>query len=286
VIAPRHAPLAGRVPGRERRTITPWSLQFRQLRRNRGLSPADLSSLSGTSQGSIASYELGRRRPTRAHLSRLLECLDADEPSRNAIFAAAGFAPDFEVGRYAERGLTTREARSVVRERPWPSLLVSAADVIAANAAASRLLGLPLDSSRARRSKTLTAATRRAVGRSCDNWDELVAGTIGAFKAAQPGEASLDVPSPAHAALFHEYCAEDPVLLERFARLWVSTPPFKPTYAGRTYSVTWRTGARSRIHFEAIISCVNTVTGLYVHSWIPVDAQSHHLLERLLAGRR
>ena len=263
-----------------------WYAELRAARIDLRMTKEELADCSGLSVSSLRSYELGRRRPTREHLSRLLECVDADDPSRNAIFAAAGFAPDVEVGRYAERGLTRREAVQVVRLRPWPTLLVSGADVIAANGVARQLLGLPADSSRARRSNTRTAATRRAVGRSCENWDELVAGTIGAFKAAQPNEAVLEAPSPAFAALFHEYCAGDPVLLERFDRLWATTPAFKPTYAGRTYRVIWRATARTRIRLEAIISCVNTVTGLYVHSWIPVDAQSYQLLENLLADRR
>jgi transcriptional regulator with XRE-family HTH domain len=263
--------------------MTPWGVQFRQLRLSRGLSSADLSSLSGTSHGSIKSYEMGRRRPTREHLSRLLECLEADEPSRTAVFAAAGFAPDFEVGRYTERGLTRRDADLIVRQRPWPTLLISGANVIGANRVARKLLRLPADGSRARSSYALTAATRRAVGRSCENWDELVAGTIGAFKAAQPGEALLGAPSPAFAPLFNEYCAGDPVLLERFARLWATTPAFEPAYAGRGYGVIWRATGRARIRFEAIINCVNTVTGLYIHNWVPVDAKSHQLLEKLLA---
>ena len=72
--------------------------------------------------------------------------------------------------------------------------------------------------------------------------------------------------------------------MERFRRLWNTTPPFQPTYAGRTYSIHWRAGARTTIRFEAIITCVNTVTGLYVHNWIAADAKSHRALEGLLAA--
>jgi hypothetical protein len=219
-------------------------------------------------------------------LSQLMECLEADQPTRNVVLADAGFAPDIEVGRYAERGLTRREAGLIVRRRRWPTLLVGGVNVLAANEVARQLLELPMDGSRARRPDTLTAGTRRAIGRRCENWDELVAGTIGAFKAAEPDEASLEAPSPAFAPLFTAYCVGNPVLLERFALLWATTPAFEPTYAGRSYEVIWRATGRVRIRFDVIISCVNTVTGLYIHSWIPVDARSHRLMETLLAGRQ
>ena len=279
---PRRPPRPAPPPKTVRSTNAEWSVGLRDLRRSRNLTRDELAARSGLSADSLRSYELRRRRPTRENLSRLLECLDADRSTRNVIFADAGYASDVAIGRYAERGLTTQEAKAVVRRRTWPTLLMGGVHILAANDAATRLLSL--DGLHTRRPDAMTQAARRALGHSCENWDELVAGTIGAFKAAVPDEASLDAPSPAFAPLFAAYCVGDPVLVQRFNRLWLATPAFQPTYGGRTYNVIWRATGRTRIRFEAIVNCVNTVTGLYIHNWIAMDARSHKVLEGLLAG--
>jgi transcriptional regulator with XRE-family HTH domain len=259
-----------------------WRASLRDLRRRRNLTRSTLADRSGLSADSLRSYELGRRRPTRENLSRLLECLDADQATRNAIFADAGYASDATAGRYAERGLTRREAVAVVHRMKWPALLVGGTNILAVNDPAARVLSVR--DLRTKRPAALTQAARRAIGLRCENWDDLVAGTIAAFKATFPDEVSEEGPSPAFAPMFAAYCVGDPLLTRRLKQLWATTPAFQPTYAGRTYNVIWRSAGRARIRFEAIVNCVNTVTGLYVHNWIAVDARSHRLLETLLAG--
>jgi transcriptional regulator with XRE-family HTH domain len=263
-----------------------WNEQLRELRRGRSRTPSDLAACSGISQSSIRSYELGRRHPTREHLSRLLDCLGADAPARNVILADAGFASAVAVGTSVETSVPEKEAVQLLHRRPWPAFLVNhRADVLAVNAVAQRFLGLPPARPGAPYPSILTFATRRALASKCENWDMAVIVMIRGFKAGNPQAGTLDTPSPAFTRLLEAVCAGDPALVAKFTELWSNMPPWRGPFAGVVYETIWKGGGRQRIRFDCAINCVNAEAGLYFHDWIPADSTSFRLLEKQLAGQ-
>ncbi len=53
---------------------------------------------------------------------------------------------------------------------------------------------------------------------------------------------------------------------------------------GHMYTSIW-SAPGGAIHFTVFIGCLNTEVGLYAHTMVPADAQSHLLLDELLADR-
>ena len=259
-----------------------WNAELRAVRESRGISREELADRCGLSVNSLRSYELGRRRPTREHLSRILKCLKLDGPPRNLILVRAGFASDAPVERFPEPSIPTKEAVQLIRQRPWPAFLLNAqAEILAVSGAAWRLLGVP-DRELSRRRSVLTLATRSAIATRAENWDELVSGMIQFFKAAVPEEASLDTPGPYLASILKQLTRGDAALMERFVELWKNTPPFRGRMTGLMYRCLWKAPSGT-MGFTCHIGCLNTEIGLYAHTWIPADARSHLLLEGLLA---
>lgn len=100
---------------------------LRRWRRLRGASQLRLATEAGVSTRHLSFVETGRARPSRAMILRLAEALDVPLRERNALLAAAGFAP-----LYRESALEALEAEPVGRvlafllERmePFPAFLV------------------------------------------------------------------------------------------------------------------------------------------------------------------
>jgi len=262
-----------------------WNEELRRLRRGRNRSAAELSSACGLSQGSIRSYELGRRHPTREHLSRLLDCLEADAPTRIAILAGAGFSATPDREKNVEQSVSETDAIPLLGRRPWPAFLVNhRADVVAVNQVAERFLELQ-PTRPGRPPNVLTWVTRRALATRCVNWDATVTVMIRGFKAGNPQLESLDAPSASFAPLVDAVCAGDPVLVARFSELWEALPAWRGPFAGVVFETMWRAKRGERIRFNCAISCVNAESGLYLHDWIPADSASFRVLEKQLAAR-
>jgi transcriptional regulator with XRE-family HTH domain len=262
-----------------------WNEALRALRRRRGLASRELASRIGISFESIRSYETARRRPPRAQLARILDCLAADRPSRNLIFTGAGFAPDTPIGRFVEPDMPPLEAVRLVDRRPAPALLLDfRADVVAGNAPARKLFGLPSGRAPRRNVHALTVAASHAFAEGCENWEAVAVQTIRIIKASGVA-AETDEDAGALPPGIEALAGGQSARLHRFAELWAATPPRRDRLTGHAYPVIWRAGARSRIHLDCLMSCVNTDLGLFVHEYIPTDAKSHRALEKLLAGR-
>src|SRR5512141_2184896 len=213
-----------------------WFEQLRDLRRSRNLTTSDLATSSGMSQASIRSYESGRRHPSRQRLSNLLECLGADEHTRNLMLRSAGYAPDPVGGTYAEPNLSEREAVALIAARHWPAFLLNQrADVLGGNDVGRRLLGLPPAPANPRRGSVLELATRRDLAVRCLNWDGAMAAIIGEFKAGNPEAHWRDTSSPAFIKLLDAVCAGDSALAARFIRLWEQTPAWEGGYMRQSY---------------------------------------------------
>jgi transcriptional regulator with XRE-family HTH domain len=264
-------------------TMPDWNAQLRAAREQLGMSREALAELSGQSVESLRSYESGRRHPTREHLCRLLECMKLDKPHRNLILADAGFAPESPVERFPEPNVPMNEAAELVRGRPLPTFLLNQrAEVLALSDSAWRLVELPdLESNPTARRSVLTVATRRALASRAENWDEIVTGMIQVFKAGVPEESDLDAPGPYLKAILKQLTAGDAALTTRFVELWETAPAFEGRVTGLMYSCVWKAPVDT-IRFNCLIGCLNTEIGLYAHTWIPADAQSHLRLEELL----
>jgi transcriptional regulator with XRE-family HTH domain len=101
--------------------------QLRGWRQRRGLSQLQLSGLAEVSTRHLSWLESGKAVPSRAMVLRLCDRLDVPLRERNALLAAAGYAP-----MYAQRALddpALAAARAAVQRlldahEPWPALAV------------------------------------------------------------------------------------------------------------------------------------------------------------------
>ncbi len=122
---------------------------LQQWRRRRALSQLGLSLDAGVSQRHLSFLESGRSRPSREMVLMLAGALGLPLRERNAMLAAAGFAPMFR-----EEGLAGLEAEPVRRalgfmldqQEPYPGIVIDGHwNLLMANAAAGRMLAEFLD---------------------------------------------------------------------------------------------------------------------------------------------
>ena len=132
--------------------VTPtagYGAMLQQWRRRRALSQLGLSLDAGVSQRHLSFLESGRSRPSREMVLMLAGALGLPLRERNAMLAAAGFAPMFR-----EEGLAGLEAEPVRRalgfmldqQEPYPGIVIDGHwNLLMANAAAGRMLAEFLD---------------------------------------------------------------------------------------------------------------------------------------------
>ncbi|TAK58281.1 MAG: XRE family transcriptional regulator [Dehalococcoidia bacterium] len=263
-----------------------WNDELRSIRERRGMSRDELAERCGLSAHSLRSYELGRRRPTRDHLLDLLRCLTADERSRSIILAGAGLAPEAPVDRFREPNVPPREAARLIRHRPLPAVLLNdRTEVLAVSGAAWRLFGMPeYEANPPKHRSALTEITFRAIAARVQNWDEVIGQILQFLKAGLPADHSIESAGTPITTIVRKLAAADPSMWERFVRVWRASPPFRGRMTGHTYPGVWSVPGGT-IRFNVFVGCLNTEVGLYAHTMVPADAQSHLLLDELLAGR-
>ena len=71
-----------------------WQDPLRLARERQGLSRAELARRASLSVDTVRAYEQGRRSPTNASLTAILDALKLDRTEANNIRLALGFAPD------------------------------------------------------------------------------------------------------------------------------------------------------------------------------------------------
>jgi transcriptional regulator with XRE-family HTH domain len=262
-----------------------WNDELRSIRERRGMSRDELAERCGLSAHSLRSYELGRRRPTRDHLLDLLRCLNADERARNMILAGAGLAPEAPVDRFREPNVPPREAAQLIRRRPLPAVLLNdRTEVLAVSGAAWRLFGMPeYEANPPKHRSALTELIFRVVSERVQNWDEVIGQILQLLKASLPAGQSIESAGPPVTTIVAKLAAEDPGMWERFRKLWRATGPFRGRMTGHMYLSVW-TVPGGTIRCNVFVGCLNTEVGLYAHTMVPADAQSHQLLDKLLAG--
>lgn len=132
---PRRATLCAMVAGGEgwkersvgERPASAFGLALRQWRALRGVSQLRLGTEAGISTRHLSFVETGRSRPSRGMVLRLAEALDVPLRERNALLAAAGFAPLYRRSALEEPELAP-VARVLdfllARHEPFPAYLV------------------------------------------------------------------------------------------------------------------------------------------------------------------
>lgn len=113
--------------------------EVRRWRDARRVSQLELATRAGTTQRHLSFVETGRSLPGRPLVMRLAESLELSLRERNALLAAAGFAPAFTETNLEDPAL--RPIRRALQQvltghMPYPALVAgSHGEVIAANAA-------------------------------------------------------------------------------------------------------------------------------------------------------
>ena len=109
------------------RPPSPFGLALRQWRALRGVSQLRLGTEAEISTRHLSFLETGRSRPSRGMVLRLAEALDVPLRERNALLAAAGFAPLYRRSALEEPELAP-VARVLdfllARHEPFPAYLV------------------------------------------------------------------------------------------------------------------------------------------------------------------
>lgn len=117
---------------------------LREWRQRRRLSQLDLALEAEISTRHLSFLETGRSAPSRAMVLRLAEHLDVPLRERNALLAAAGFAPVFSERRLDDPALgAARQAMRAIllAHDPFPALAVDRHwTMVSANAAVAPLL--------------------------------------------------------------------------------------------------------------------------------------------------
>ncbi len=264
-----------------------WNKRLRAARRDLGLSPGDLATRVGLSEASVRAYEMGRRHPTREHLARILESLRVDRQSRNEIFLGAGLAPD---ALEAPGGsMTRREAIRLIHDRPWPAFVLNEVmEVIGGNRIGLKLAGLTQKDLEDRVERNVLLIAARVVAAPPTNdqmrdWGVVARRAIARMKAA--GVGTLEHPDPYFAALLDRIARSGSGLLREFAAQWESTPARAQPNVSWAFPAQWtlRNGGTVRLH--CVATRVNVQDLIEIHDFIPADATSAAMLERVIAIR-
>ena len=152
---------------------TPFGLRLREWRRSRRLTQEALAADARTSPRHLSCMEGGKAMPSEVMVLRLSEALAVPLRERNALLAAAGFAPRYA----AHRGEPIPAAlepivQQLIEAQPHPAYALDAGfDVVAANAAATALMRLFVPDGTMNVARFLTLPHLRDV---VVNWDETV----------------------------------------------------------------------------------------------------------------
>ena len=268
-----------------------WHDRLRDARRDLGLSQGDLGGMTSLSAETIRAYESGRRHPSRAHLESIVDGLGLSPLAGNSILVEAGYAPReplFPASQYPGFYFQAEELQPYIDERPWPDFVLNQPlELMAANRAAQALWQIDLANELATRSRAqlnmLSVASDHHFADRIPNWPDVMSVIIAVFK-GQPRlpESSLDEPSAYFGEVLAEFARGDPSFLPALATLWESVPA-REAKVNWTYPVVWCDPEFGEMRYLAQVSTANGVDGFAFNSWIPLDAETWMVLERVKA---
>ena len=265
-----------------------WRTKLRHARDRLGLSQRDVAGRAGVSPETVRAYESGRRRPTRERLGDLLDAIPVTAHERQDILDSAGFSTPrtlYPATEYPDYFLSIDEIQPEVERVGWPAFVLSSTnEVVAANAAVQALWGIDFEEERAKRTapqmNLLAVASERRFADRMVNWDECVGTLAAVFKGRPANPASLDDPDPYFSDVLAEFAAGDPVFLGRLVSIWVATPAMESKVRWN-YRVVWHDEDFGELRFHCLVTTASEPAGLAVNDWIPLDAETWGVLERV-----
>jgi transcriptional regulator with XRE-family HTH domain len=267
-----------------------WRSGLRDARKRLGVTQRALAAQTGISFEAIRGYESGRRRAPRDRLDQLIEALKIPNADANAIRESAGYAPVnflFAGEQYKDFFFTLDELPAAVEDTPWPQFVVNDAfEVVAANARICAVWDIDFAEEQRKRTRAqmnvLSVASDHHFADRLKNWDELIAMFVSIFKAPSPTSYSLDAPTPYFNEVIAQFLNGDPVFLARLFKIWNETPPRKAKVRS-SYKVEWEHRDAGLRRFHCIITNASYPDALSFNDWIPIDADTWHAINRLLA---
>lgn len=262
-----------------------WSTLLSLARQSVDVSRERLAAMSGVSFGSIKAYESGRRHATRPMLTKLLDAMKVSRAIKNEVLTAAGFAPeDDPVAEPSERRIKREDAIEEIGRYRWPSMLISEnAEILGANVAARKLWQIePFGNLFKLGDPAITVATHPEIVKRLINWEEAVSQQIAGWKSQLRGEESLDEPSPYFARVLDQLGKGDPEYVQRFVELWENTKPGFNIQHRWPYRIQWLEPGFGMMRFQCFAWVVNDRDGLDIDDWIPQDAETWQVLDRIL----
>jgi transcriptional regulator with XRE-family HTH domain len=266
-----------------------WSALIAAARESVGISQERLAFISGVSLGSVKAYEQGRRHPSRPQLVAMMGALKVTRAVRNEVLAAAGFAIDVEaIPDPAIRRLNREDALREVRSQRWPSFLINEhAEILGANVAGRMLWQIePYGSLFRLGDPAILVATNAEIVKRIINWEEAVAQQIAGWKSKARGTENLDEPSPYFARVIENLQRGDPDVVRRFVDIWDRTKPAFQLSRRWSYSIVWNEPEFGTMKFKCFAWSVNDEDGLDIDDWIPSDAETWVVLDRMLGRAR
>jgi transcriptional regulator with XRE-family HTH domain len=263
-----------------------WNKRLRAARRDLGLSTADLATRAGLSTASVRAYETGRRHPTREHLSQILDCVRLDRQTRNELFVDAGLAPD-AVERHAW-SLSRRDVLRLLHERPWPAFALNdVMEVVAASRVGMRLTGLAQKDLEDRVARNVLVIAARIVAAQAveqnRDWGTITRRAIARMKAV--GVGTIDNPDPYFAAVLERIARGGASLMREFSAQWEETPARGQPTVAWAFPARWTLNNGNTLRLHCVATRVNTQDPIEIHDFIPADAASSVMLERIAAAR-
>ena len=265
-----------------------WRHKLRAVRKRLGISQREVAERSGFSQESIRAYETGRRRPARDRLVAILQALEATMDEANEIMGAAGFSTPstlFPGDEHPNYFFSVDELQAEVELVEWPEFVLNnATELVAANAAVQALWSIDFAHERVTRTRAqlnlLSVASQRKFADRIVNWDECMSTLAAVFKGRPVNPASLDEPDPYFSEVLQEFADGDPAFLARLVQVWVTTPGRDAKVRWR-YRVVWRDEEFGEMRFHCIVGTASEPDGLGFNDWIPLDAETWGVLERV-----
>lgn len=262
-----------------------WRAALRGRRLSMGLSQKELSARSGLSLAAVKAYESGRRLPSRASLTALVDALGTPREEANRIHGGAGYAIDWGTlldGRYV---FDLAEAAGQLEAMQWPAFITNqACDIVAANSAFVRLMDvgeLPEAVDR----NLFAGNAMDQFARCVDNYDELITFMMGLAKGDPRRPQNLRNPAPWLQAPIARALANDAALAARYRELWERAEPL-PHKTTHQYRVRWTYRSRHHLHFVGLLTVADVWSELSRNDWIPADAATWQTLDAVVHAHR
>jgi transcriptional regulator with XRE-family HTH domain len=264
-----------------------WRGMLMRARKRLKVSRDELAALCHVSASTIRGYEIGRRHPKQESLEAILSALRLERTESNPIRESAGFAPVRSLFDHDEHYyFSVADLDEEVERVAWPQFANNGAlEVVAANRAAEALWGIDFRAERQRRApyemNVLAVATEFDFPARIENWDEMLRMIVRGFK--DPAQRDdVGAPSPYLTRAIEHFSQVNPAFLARLIDAW-NAVEYEPARVRWHYAIDWRDAVAGRMHFHAIVSTASERDGLAFNDWIPLDAESWAVLERVKA---